>query len=200
MSTKSIALTTLICAALASTSALAESNNWLVRGRLIQIAPDVSTDGTLGTLGTTDVSKETTVELDFSYFATKNIALELILATTRHEVTLNNVSLGKLSHLPPTVTLQYHFSPDAVFRPYVGLGVNYTHFYDVGLPGFQIGGNSWGGAAQVGFDYALDKQFFLNVDVKKIKIGTEVKTAAGAKLGNLDIDPMIVGVGIGRRF
>jgi hypothetical protein len=72
--------------------------------------------------------------------------------------------------LPPTLTLQYHFSPEsASFRPYVGAGVNYTRFYDINLlaGAATVDKSSWGGALQLGADIPLNKTFFLNIDSEK---------------------------------
>jgi outer membrane protein len=178
----------------------ADQGDWLARARLLQIRPSASSS--IGTLG---VSNEITPELDFSYFFTENIAAELILATQRHTVTNSGVSLGNVSHLPPTVTLQYHFMPKETFRPYVGAGLNYTRFYNaslaLGATPLTVDQNSWGGAVQAGFDYALDKKWFLNFDVKKIWIKTDVKNGTtGAFVSNLKIDPVVVGVGVGFKF
>lgn len=176
------------------TSALAE--NWMMRVRAIDIAPDVKSSSLPGL----DVSDEWVPEVDFTYFVTPNIGVELILATARHEVTLNGASLGKLNHLPPTVTVQYHFNPTPSIKPYVGAGVNYTRFYNVDLaPGLTIDKNSFGGALQAGVDIAVTKNGYLNLDVKKIWIDTGVK-AGGAKLTNLEINPVVWGIGYGFRF
>ena len=176
------------------TSALAE--NWMMRVRAIDIAPDVKSSSLPGL----DVSDEWVPEVDFTYFVTPNIGVELILATARHEVTLNGASLGKLNHLPPTVTVQYHFNPTPSIKPYVGAGVNYTRFYNVDLaPGLTIDKNSFGGALQAGVDIAVTKNGYLNLDVKKIWIDTDVK-AGGAKLTNLEINPVVWGIGYGFRF
>jgi len=172
------------------------ADDWLIRARVINVAPDVS-----ASLAGLDVDDQTTAELDFTYFINKNVGVELILATTRHEVTLNGASLGKVSVLPPTLTLQYHFNPDSTFKPYVGAGVNYTRFYNVGLGTLDVDRNSWGGALQAGLDIALDKKSYLNFDVKKIYIKTDVKnTATGAHVSDLKIDPVVWGIGYGRRF
>ena len=180
--------------------AQAEQGDWLARARLLQLRPAVSSS-----IGTLDVSNEVTPEVDFSYFFTDNIAAELILATQRHTVTNSGASLGKVSHLPPTVTLQYHFMRKETFRPYVGAGLNYTRFYNtslaLGATPLTVDQNSWGGALQAGFDYALDKKWFLNFDVKKIWIKTDVKNGtSGALVSNLKIDPVVVGVGVGFKF
>ena len=131
------------------------------------------------------------------------MALELILATQRHNVTAGGVDIGTVKHLPPTLTLQYHFMPEATLRPYVGAGINYTRFYDINLGGgaFTVDKNSWGGALQAGFDYGLTKDMFLNFDIKKIWIDTNVKSSAtGAVVTNIEIDPLVVGVGLGWKF
>jgi outer membrane protein len=178
----------------------AEQGDWLARLRLLQIRPDVSSS-----IGILDVSNEVVPEVDFSYFFTENIAAELILSTRRHTVSAGGADIGKVSHLPPTLTLQYHFMPKETFRPYVGAGINYTRFYDVslalGATPLTVDQNSWGGALQIGFDYALDKKWFLNFDVKKIWIKTDVKNGiTGAFISDLKIDPLVVGIGVGMKF
>ena len=181
--------------AILPTTALAE--NWMMRVRALHIAPEVNTSPTLAGL---DVSDEWTPEIDFTYFVTPNIGMELILATQRHEVTLGSTSLGKLNHLPPTLLLQYHFNPTPSIKPYIGAGMNYTRFYNVDLPGLAVDSNSFGGALQMGVDIAVTKNGYINLDVKKIWIDTTVKTTAGAKVTDLDIDPVVWGIGYGFRF
>ncbi|OYW38933.1 MAG: OmpW family protein [Hydrogenophilales bacterium 12-61-10] len=188
---------TLLAAALIVALPLAAiaDDNWMMRARAINIAPDVSSS-----VAGLDVSSEWVPEVDFTYFLTPNIGMELILATARHEVTLNGASLGKVNHLPPTLTLQYHFMPSGMVKPYVGAGLNYTRFYNVDLaPGLTLDSNSFGGALQAGVDIKVTENGYINLDVKKIWIGTEVQ-ANGAKLTDLDIDPVVWGIGYGFRF
>jgi len=106
--------------------------------------------------------------------------------------------------LPPTVTLQYHFSPQAAFSPYVGLGINYTFFFDIETKGALAGtsldlDSSWGAALQLGADFRLAGDWRANVDVRWIDIDTE---ASGSATGSFDveIDPWVLTVGVGRRF
>lgn len=185
-------------ALLVSGLAQAAQGDWLVRGRVIHINPDASSSAL-----NLDVNSKTTIEADFSYFLANNLALELILATKKHEVTAGGVPVGSVKHLPPTLTLQYHFLPQATFRPYLGAGLNYTRFYDINLGGgtLTVDKNSWGGALQAGADIQLTKTVFLNVDVKRIWMDTDVKSkATGATLANLKINPWIFGVGVGVKF
>lgn len=186
----------LTLALMAALPASALADDWMMRVRAIAITPDVSSPGLAGV----DVSNEWVPEIDFTYFVTKNVGVELILGTARHEVTLNGASLGKLNHLPPTLTVQYHFNPTETIKPYVGAGLNYTRFYNVDLPGLKVDSNSFGGALQAGVDFAVSKNGYINLDVKKIWIDTTVKTVAGAKVTDLDINPVVWGIGYGFRF
>ena len=114
--------------------------------------------------------------------------------------------------LPPTLTLQYHFLPDSNIRPYIGAGVNYTYFFDEKVPSSSLLSNSgdkvklessWGWAAQVGVDIAINQDWFVNMDIKYLDIDTTARfknTAVGSAKINADIDPFVYGIGIGRRF
>jgi outer membrane protein len=178
--------------------ATANAQNWMARVRAIDIAPNVSSS-----VGGLDVKDAWTGELDFSYFFTKNVAVELILATAKHEATLNGTSLGKVGVLPPTLTLQYHFTDLGAFKPYVGGGLNVTYFYDNGLKlgntPLNINSTSTGGALQAGIDYEFQKNWVLNFDYKYIWISTPV-SAGGAQITDLKINPSVWGIGVGYRF
>lgn len=189
---------TLAIGVLLSGSVMAAQGDLLVRGRLIQVAPDVSTTGALSTMSIS-VDKQVVPELDFTYMLTGNVGAELILGTARHEVKAGAASLGKVNHLPPTLTLQYHFAPEANVRPYAGVGVNYTRFYNISLPGLNIDKNSFGLSFQAGTDIAINKDWYVNLDVKKIYIKTDV-SAGSANLGTLKINPLVWGVGFGTKF
>nr|WP_245746940.1 OmpW family outer membrane protein [Paraburkholderia lycopersici] len=176
--------------------------DWLVRLRAISIMPDARSSDTLNVLGT-NVNNAIVPELDFTYMATNNIGVELILGTSRNQVTSNIGALGGVGVLPPTLLLQYHFNNAGKVRPYVGAGINYTLFYNNGLHagGQSVGieNHSWGPALQFGIDFQVTKKMFVNVDVKKIWMHTDA-TLGGTPLGTLHIDPIIVGLGVGMKF
>jgi outer membrane protein len=148
------------------------------------------------------VSNKTIPEVDITYFFTPNIAAELILTVPqRHTVNVQGLGdIGTFKELPPTLMAQYHFIPNGQIRPYAGVGLNYTNISSVKLPdGMNLDRNSYGLAVGAGVDIALAKNVFLNFDVKKVQIRTDV-SLNGTKLSTVKVDPWLFGVGIGYRF
>jgi len=184
----------------AAPSAQSADGPWMVRGRLVEFQPANAQDPALGVV----VEDKAFPEVDITYFFSKNIAAELILTYPQTRgVTVNGTNIGSVKALPPTLTVQYHFRPDAIFRPYVGVGVNYTLFSSVNLAGgaIDIDRSSVGPSFQVGWDVKMENAWFLNFDIKKIYVKTDVKDAAtGNKLTTLHIDPVVIGFGVGYRF
>ena len=172
--------------------------SWLVRARAVHL--DSANNGAAGDAGVS-INDKWIPEVDVSYFFTPNLAAELVLTyPQKHDVRLNGDKIGSLKHLPPSLLLQYHFTNFGAFKPYVGAGVNYTRFSSVKAPaGVDIDRNSFGAALQVGVDIPLQKNLYLNLDVKKVFIKTDV-SLAGAKIGTFKVDPVLVGVGLGWRF
>jgi len=191
---------------ISSQALAAQEGKWLVRARVIDVIPqedstvtgaDVS-PGSKANLGISVVP-----ELDVSYFFTPNIAVELIAGTTNHEVKLNHTDdLGNVWLLPPTLTLQYHFTQLDYVKPYVGAGVNYTHFYNAssGSVGSVHYNDSVGTVLQTGFDVPIRDNWSFNFDIKKIWVNTDVSINQGATRASVDINPLIIGTGIGYRF
>ena len=183
-------------------NAMAQESPWLVRARVVQI-DTANKSAPVGGVGASDrihVSDKTIPEVDISYFFTPNIAAELILTyPQKHDVKLDGVKAGTFKHLPPTLSLQYHFMPEKQFSPDVGAGVNYTNISDVKLGGLRLEHDSWGYSLQAGVDYKLDKNWSLNFDVKKVQIQSDV-LSAGTKVSKVKVDPYLFGVGVGYRF
>lgn len=176
-------------------------SKWQARFRVITVIPSPgdNIDG-----ADVDISTSVVPELDFTYFFTKNIAAELILATTKHNVEIENgIDLGHVWLLPPTLNFQYHFYAGD-FKPYLGAGVNYTIFYgvdegDVADMNYE---NSFGFSFQAGLDYYLNDKWFINLDIKQLLLSTDVDvdTGAGVLPVEVDINPLIVGLGVGMKF
>lgn len=213
--------------------AMAEAGDWVVRARAVSVSPNESSElgktvnqnvgaGTMSAGAELSVDSNVIPELDISYYFTKNIAAELILATgTRHDVsvkgdslsTIGNQNLGSVNILPPTLTVQWHFMPDQMFDPYLGAGITYSHSFDRGLA-FQSGPLAGGAiridrdmlapAVQAGFDVNLKDGWLINADIKYIWLNTDVQTNAvtgsWVKIDSLDINPFVIGIGIGKKF
>lgn len=234
MNKKILALS--IAAALASPMlAHAEAGDWVVRVRAVNVSPNENSDlgkkvneniaaGLMSPGAELAVDDNWIPELDISYYFTKNIAAELILALgTEHDVKIKgdanagvgNQALGEVDLLPPTLTAQWHFNPDQMIDPYIGAGINYTIALDRHLKGeanaingqkIKIDRDSWGWALQAGVDINLDDGWLINADVKYLDIDTSVELQnplagnAWTKIDNLDINPWVVGIGIGKKF
>jgi outer membrane protein len=162
------------------------------------------------------INKKTITDIDLEYFFTKHFSTELVLTYPQSQtVTLKGVGdLGTFKHLPPTLTAKWNFIPDGTFRPYVGVGVNLTLISDVNLKvpaavsptgqdlPLDLSSSSVGFAGQAGFDVKVADHFFINVDVKYVQLGADVKVPAlgGATITKVKLDPWLLGAGIGYRF
>ncbi|QJQ06512.1 OmpW family protein [Undibacterium piscinae] len=201
---KKIALALSLAAlCVAANQAAAQQSPWQVRARVVNINTANGSDPVAGT-GAADritVSDKTIPEIDISYYFTPNVSAELILTyPQKHDVMLDGAKIGTFKHLPPTLTAKYHFTPDAKFSPYLGAGLNYTRISNVELANnIDLSRNSFGFAVQAGIDYKLDKNWSLNLDIKKVQIRSDV-TVAGAKISAVQVDPWLFGVGVGYRF
>ncbi len=198
---KSVVLIGVLLGAVATNSLYAhEEGDWLFRFGGSYIDPKsnnhevVSVDSALG------------VTFNLSYMMTDNWSVELLAALPyKHDIELlNGDKVGSTKHLPPTVSLQYHFAPQAKIQPYVGLGVNYTLFFSEKTQGALEGadldlGRSWGIAGELGVDIPLNEKWFLNLDARYINIETKAKLD-GADLGKVKISPMVYGVHVGLKF
>ncbi|ODN43426.1 OmpW/AlkL family protein [Piscirickettsia litoralis] len=202
------------CAMFAADNVAAQTrsfNHWLVRGRIVNVSPDVSGD-TISVIGgkVTHVSDQVIPEVDFSYFFTPHIAMELILGTSKHHLiatgtALGSTDLGSVRILPPTLTVQYHFFPEKKFSPYIGAGINYTYFYDTNTSGANAAvqsvdyKNSFGLALQAGIDYNINQNWSVNVDIKKLFVKTTA-TVNNTMTTDVRLDPYVYGIGVGYRF
>lgn len=185
-----------------------DNSPWQFRLRGIVVTPDESADiQTIG--GDASISTAVVPEFDISYFFNENWSLELILATTKHDVeamgtAAGDIDLGHVWLLPPTLTGQYHFTGGNLI-PYLGAGLNMTLFYgvDEGPVADDVDyDTAIGYALQGGFDFMLNDKWFLNVDVKKLFLNTDATIDATTALGatvtaDVDINPWIIGFGVG---
>lgn len=152
-----------------------------------------------------DVGSDARPTITGEYMFDSNFGVEVLASLPfEHEIKLNGVKAGTVKHLPPTVSLQYHFNPTGRVSPFIGTGVNYTLFFSEHSTGPLAGtrlklDNSWGPAAHAGIDFRLDERWLLTLDARWIKMDADV-SVNGSKVGTVHIDPFIYGAAIGYRF
>ncbi|WP_271627754.1 OmpW/AlkL family protein [Bradyrhizobium sp. CCBAU 11445] len=199
-------------------------NPWMIRLRVLGVLPDtagtsVSVAGApslSSPISGLSISDQAIPELDITYFFTRNVAAELILGVTSHHISgngaLTGLDIGKAWLLPPTLTLQYHFTDLGALKPYIGAGINYTAFFNQSAANTSLGGlavtdlrisNQFGAAVQFGFDYMLDRNWGLNFDVKKLWLRPEYSATVNNSIpvtGRANIDPWLVSGGVTYKF
>jgi len=193
-----------LCAAAPASAADTEpEGNWMVRMRGTYLKMDNSSDqiGGVGAHDRVTTNNKWIPELDVTYFITPHIATELVLTVPQsQDVYLDGNKIGSFKHLPPSIMLQYHLQPEGTFRPYLGVGLNVTRIWGANLAG-GLALDQWsvGPALQVGMDYRLSKHWFLNADIKKIWISSDIKSN-GTKVSSVSLDPWLFSMGVGYRF
>lgn len=179
-------------------------DNWVVRFGVHDVVPKDNPGSLAG--AKSDISSSARPSASLEYLITPNLGVDLLAAWPfQHDVKL--AGLGKVAstkQLPPTLGLNYHFMPNAVWSPFLGVGVNYTNFFNTRSAGALSGSsvsiaNSWGVAAHAGFDMKINDKWLATVDVRWINIESDVKVD-GAKVGKANINPITFGVSLGYRF
>jgi outer membrane protein len=199
-------------AAMASGSAFGfEGGDWTFKAGVTNIDPKQSNSGVDGF--DINVSEDSSLSLLGSYFFTPALSLELLASLPfEHAYVVANedgvLGSGSTKHLPPTLSLQYHFNSGGTFIPYVGAGINYTIFFSQKNSSAlteNLGGatakldDSAGYALQAGIDYMFTDQLFMNVDVRYIDLESDLKVD-GTKVGTVNISPTTVGLNVGYKF
>lgn len=230
---KQLSIAAVLSAGLVSTEALAfEAGDWVVRAGATQVNPQESSsplalDGAIleaplnGKLG---VDSDTQLGLTAEYMLSNNWGIELLAATPfSHTATvtdanaLQGLDVADVKHLPPTLSAVYHIDTGNNFKPYLGIGVNYTIFFEesitsqadaaftsLGLTGGDVElDDSWGLSFQFGADYLISENWLLNASVRWIDIDTEakVKFDNGSRVtSDVDVDPYVYTVSVGYKF
>jgi outer membrane protein len=189
-----VAITSLL-----GTSALAAQGDWLVRVGASVVDPK-SDNLTLAPTTKLQVEDDTRPTFDVTYMFRDKWGVELLASTPwTHDLTLKtaagNVALGEVQHLPPTLSVQYHFNPAGRIRPYVGLGINYTLLFKEEPATLSVD-NSFGPAAQLGVDVGINDRWFVNLSARYIDIDADARLG-GADIGTVEVDPFVYGIHVG---
>lgn len=185
----------LLSTGFASTAMAVEKGDWLLRFGASNVKPDADNHSIL------DVESAWSVTGNLSYMFTNNLSVELLAAWPfEHDIRAGGVKVASTKHLPPTLSVQYHFMPQNAFKPYVGIGVNYTTFFsEDSVLGRLSLKDSFGLAGEVGVDLMLGDTWFLNASMRYIDIDTDGKVN-DLDLGTINIDPMVYGLHLGLKF
>ncbi len=200
--TKKLAALTLSTALVAlAAPAFAQSQGDWTLGIGVGYLDPKSNNGTLAGLSA-DIDSDTRPIFTAEYFIQDNLGIELLAATPfKHNVTLGgSVDAGSVKHLPPTLSLNYHFPTNSAWKPYVGAGLNYTIFFDEqsALGNLKVD-DSFGVSLQAGLDYMITDKGAVRLNVRWFDIDSDV-TLNGADIGTANIDPWLVGISYVHRF
>jgi outer membrane protein len=193
-------LATLAVAAISSTAQAQETSQWIWRSGVHSVQPKSDNHDIV------NVDASTMLTFNGTYLFAPNWGVEVLAALPfDHDINLNGGGkVAETKQLPPTLSVQYHFNPSGIVRPYVGAGLNYTLFFSEDTAGALSGSKleldpSIGPAAQVGLDVSIGSTWFVNIDARWMDIDTDVKLD-GESLGTVEVDPYAYGISIGRRF
>jgi outer membrane protein len=172
-------------------SAHAADGNWVVKVGVHVVQPK-SNNGTLANGAfKVDVGNNTQPTITAEYLFTPNLGLEILASTPfKHDVKLNGVTAGSFKHLPPTLSLQYHFNADGTYGerttgPLAGAKLSVDNSFNV--------------AAHAGVDFRLNPNWLFTVDARWIKLDAKAHVN-GVDVGTVKVDPMVYGVAVGYRF
>ncbi|AWH38308.1 MULTISPECIES: OmpW family outer membrane protein [Stenotrophomonas] len=186
---------------LAAAPAMAQSKgDWTVSAGVHQVAPKSNNGSLAGGTLKVDVDSDIKPTITGEYFIADNLGIEVLAALPfKHDININGLGrVGSTKHLPPVVSLQYHFNSKGKVSPFVGAGLNYTTFFSEDTTGALAASklkleDSWGLAAHAGIDFAIGEKGALRVDLRWIDIDSKVKLD-GEKIGTVNIDPLAYGV------
>jgi len=185
-------MTVALCAL--STAASAQSKgDWKLGLGLASVSPNSGASDTLA--GSVDVDPNIRPITTIEYFIADRVGIELLASWPfEHDLNLDGSDFGSTKHLPPTLSLQYHFVNNSAFTPFVGAGVNYTIFFDEKTnSGADLSlDNSFGFAVHAGVDYRVSERGSLRADIRWADIDTDAKVN-GTEIGEVSIDPLIYG-------
>lgn len=200
-----------------------ESKDWLIRSHFINVYPNdqinaITANGSFIQSAGMDIEDSYTIDANITYMVAKHWGVEFFADfSSKHILSANDNSffqgrIGETRLLPSALMLQYHLVPDATISPYAGLGAHYALFFDEkpssalntleSVPTLKFD-NTVGLVAQIGADYNVDNDWFFNIDFKYLNVDTSANftsTMLGEIDMDMDIDPWIIGFGMGRRF
>jgi outer membrane protein len=188
-----------------------EKGDWIVRAGVGMVSPESTAYTDPAEDLRISVDDGTSAVISATYMFSPNFGFEILAAWPfTHDIKAGpadgsaSIKIAETKHLPPTFTFQYQFAPEATFRPYAGLGLNYTTFFDEKLdqtlfPDTSIKiDDSFGLAVQLGADFKINDQWMLNFDIRYIDIAPDATLTddTGSDTIGIDINPMVYSVNL----
>lgn len=193
---KTISLAALV-AVLAMPALAQQAGDWTIGVGVGSVMPK-SDNGTVAGSLDVEVGNDARPTLTVEYFVRDNIGIELLAATPfTHDVNIDGLGkVGSVKHLPPTLSVNYHWDTGSALRPYAGIGLNYTSFWGEDTQGALDGADldlkhSFGLALQAGADWWLNDKSAIRGTLRWIDIDSDVYLN-GSKIGEVEIDPIAV--------
>ena len=212
-----IAIATLLAVAAAALPAAAQPDRWAVRGRGFALIADDDSDTVGGTGTRVAVSDSSGFELAVSYAPFPNWAFELAAATAPIDLTsvggqVPDIDVGSADLLVATFAMQYRFATAGRVDPYLGIGVGFGRLTGF-APAADLVANQIADIAfsetvrvytQAGVEVEVGKGWLLSADVRYLPMTTEAEfvSTTGALFDEvaIELNPILLGIGIGRRF
>ena len=214
----------LMLAALAASGAAAaqSAGTWMVKAGVNNIAPKVSSgDLSAPSLpgSQVDVKKATAAIATLTYMLTDDVSVEFYAGLPyKHDIVGAGAiagagKIGTVKQVSPTLFGQYRFLPaSSAFRPYVGFGLTYAHFFGEegsgtltaltnpgGPPTTLKSSSAWGLSPEVGFAFQFNERWFLDGAVIKTFIKNHTDLSSGQRI-ETKLDPLSVNLSLGYRF
>ncbi|KWS04469.1 Outer membrane protein W precursor [Lysobacter capsici AZ78] len=171
-----------------------------------QVTPKSDNGSLLGGTADLEIGDDVQPTITFEYFIRENLGIEVLAATPfKHDIEIKGLGkVGSTKHLPPVISLQYHWNSRGTVSPFVGVGINYTTFFSEKTSGPLRGNDlkledSVGVAAHVGIDFIITERSAIRVDARWIDIESDVELN-GEKIGKADIDPAVYGLAYVMKF
>ena len=196
-----------VAAGLSMTAMAETAGTWTVGVGAGYVDPESNNGKLLNGALAVDVDSDVRPTITAEYFVADNVGIELLAALPfHHDIDLKdadgNILKAKTQHLPPTLSLQYHFdNVHANVKPFIGVGANYTTFFKERI---YNGGDldiddSWGVAGHAGVDFKINATDAVRIDARYIDLEPDVKLD-GNKIGTAEINPWVYGISYVQRF
>ena len=216
LSTASAGVILSMSASLASAEGAYQAGDMMLRFGVATVVPDTKTGELsingldLGGSDWLDVDPGTALGFSFTYMFMPILGIEILASSPfEHDIDFDGEELGSTKHLPPTVSVQYYpiGNKDYRWQPYLGLGLNYTVFFDEDLEdadGAELSlDNSFGLAASIGLDWLISDHWFANISAMWIDLNTEASVkddGLSVTVKDVELDPWVYRINAGYRF